>query len=369
MYKVYSDNFYSNTEIKESFEQNYVNKIIGVAKELQIKVTKTTDVETNYNVTNNRLKGLFEEFQVELPSFPESFDKLLVLTPKQMAEIYVYYKKNTSFQEKVLSMFNDVYGPKDGIKHLLDYSNDFSEYIIDYFINIEDENVFTIKNCFYCNHAYINTFTFSIEDVETNEIIEQPKQQYDLDHFIPKGSCPLFSLCLYNFVPSCQVCNSRIKLKTEYYDGQPADELELLFPTSQNYQYDESLRFHIIHVKDDPDFDPSAPVYVKNKNDFEIELEPQGNKIYLLEANAFQIIPRYKKHITEFLTYIDKARKYPPSYFLLLAEQKSQADSDNLKEAIFSHNLRNDEKLIFRKIYNDIDLNLENENIKHEINS
>ena len=89
-------------------------------------------------------------------------------------------------------------------------------------------------------------------------------------------------------------------------------------------------------------------------------LEGGGNKTYLLEANAFQIIPRYKKHIAEFLTYIDKARKYPPSYFLLLAEQKSQADSDNLKEAIFSHNLRNDEKLIFRKIYNDIDLNLEN---------
>ena len=47
--------------------------------------------------------------------------------------------------------------------------------------------------------------------------------------------------------------------------------------------------------------------------------------------------------------------------FLLLAEQKSQTDSDNLKEAIFNHNLRNDERLIFRKIYNDIDLNLENE--------
>ena len=188
MYKVYSDNFYSNTEIKESFEQNYVNKIIGVAKELQIKVTKTSDVETNYNVTNNRLKGLFEEFQVELPSFPKSFDKLLVLTPKQMAEIYVYYKTHESFREKVLSMFNDVYGPKDGIKHLLDYSNDFSEYIIDYFINIEDEDVFTIKTCFYCNHAYINTFTFSIENIETDDITEQQKQQYDLEHFIPKGS-------------------------------------------------------------------------------------------------------------------------------------------------------------------------------------
>ncbi len=361
MYRVYSENFYSDPSRKESFEQNYVDKITTIAKGLIIKEQKDSKENTNYAVTNLRLQELFEEFQVALPFFPNSFDKLLVLTPKQMAEIYVYYKKNTSFQEKVLSMFNDVYGPRDGVKHLLDYSNDFSESIIDYFINIDDENVFTIKNCFYCNHAYINTFTFSIEDIETNEIIEQPKQQYDLDHFIPKGSCPLFSLCLYNFVPSCQVCNSRIKLKTEYYDKQTVDELELLFPTSQNYKYDESLRFHIIHVKNDPDFDPSAPVYVKNKNDFEIELEPQGNKIYLLEANAFQIIPRYKKHITEFLTYIDKARKYPPSYFLLLAEQESQADSDNLKEAIFSHNLRNDEKLIFRKIYNDIDLNLENE--------
>lgn len=64
------------------------------------------------------------------------------------------------------------------------------------------------------------------------------------------------------------------------------------------------------------------------------------------------------QHIREFLAHIDKARKYPPSYFLLLAQIKSPVDSSDLQEAIFDTKLRNDEKMIFQKIYNDIDDNL-----------
>ena len=134
MYRVYSDEFYSDSSIKESFEQNYVDKITTIAKELIIKEHEDSDEQTNYAVTNNRLKRLFDEFHGNLPDFPETFDKLLLLSPKQISEIYDYYKKNGNFKKKVLAMFNDVYGPNDGIKHLLDYTKDFSESIIDYFI-------------------------------------------------------------------------------------------------------------------------------------------------------------------------------------------------------------------------------------------
>lgn len=57
-----------------------------------------------------------------------------------------------------------------------------------------------ITVCPYCDRQYISYFM-------------KDKVKYttaDLDHFYPKSKFPLFSLSLYNFVPSCQIC---IKIK------------------------------------------------------------------------------------------------------------------------------------------------------------
>lgn len=51
--------------------------------------------------------------------------------------------------------------------------------------------------------AYINVYT------ETGKGVA--KRQFDIDHFLPKGKCPPVALSLFNFVPSCPVCNERIK--------------------------------------------------------------------------------------------------------------------------------------------------------------
>ena len=56
--------------------------------------------------------------------------------------------------------------------------------------------------------------------------------------------------------------------------------------------------------------------------------------------------------------YIDKAKKYPPAYFLLLAQKDSLENANDLHDAIFDTKLRNEQKLIFQKIYNDIDSKL-----------
>lgn len=85
-----------------------------------------------------------------------------------------------------------------------------------------------IRSCYYCEMAYVNTYT--LIDKDNGNLVE--RRQFDLDHFLPKGKCPCVGLSLYNFVPSCQVCNSRIKL-----DNMPDveyDEYEYISPTSVN---------------------------------------------------------------------------------------------------------------------------------------
>ena len=57
-----------------------------------------------------------------------------------------------------------------------------------------------IKTCPYCNRQYVAKLDIDIG-----------KPLGDIDHFYPKSYFPLFGLSLYNFVPSCKICNSLFK--------------------------------------------------------------------------------------------------------------------------------------------------------------
>ena len=61
--------------------------------------------------------------------------------------------------------------------------------------------------CPYCNRQYITIYTDS----------EGDKTTADLDHFYIKSNYPYLALSLYNFIPSCQICNSRFKGTTDFY--------------------------------------------------------------------------------------------------------------------------------------------------------
>lgn len=59
-----------------------------------------------------------------------------------------------------------------------------------------------IKCCPYCNRQYITNW------YDKDNMIHSTA---DLDHFYPNSKYPLFAFSLFNFVPSCQICNSRMK--------------------------------------------------------------------------------------------------------------------------------------------------------------
>ena len=59
-----------------------------------------------------------------------------------------------------------------------------------------------IQVCPYCNRQYITSWCNG----------KKTRTTADIDHFYPKETYPLLALSLYNFIPSCQICNSRMKL-------------------------------------------------------------------------------------------------------------------------------------------------------------
>lgn len=72
-----------------------------------------------------------------------------------------------------------------------------------------------IKCCPYCNRQYITTWTDETKGVNSTA---------DLDHFYQKSKYPLFALSLFNFVPSCQICNSRMKNSNDTETLYPYEE-------------------------------------------------------------------------------------------------------------------------------------------------
>lgn len=74
--------------------------------------------------------------------------------------------------------------------------------------------------CPYCNRQYITTYEKTEDDERTTA---------DLDHFYPKSKYPLFALSLFNFIPSCHVCNSQMK---------GAKTAEIIYPYEEGFGND-----------------------------------------------------------------------------------------------------------------------------------
>lgn len=64
-------------------------------------------------------------------------------------------------------------------------------------IVVELAKKLNVKSCPYCNHQY----TLYVED--GNKV----KADFQFDHFIDKSTYPIFSMSLYNLIPSCSLCN------------------------------------------------------------------------------------------------------------------------------------------------------------------
>ena len=79
MYRVFNQNFYDNSVLKNSFETNYVN-LLKKRAEVKIKELNNYSSEQSlYDVCNNRLNVLFSKYGHIISEIPDSFEKLLLL--------------------------------------------------------------------------------------------------------------------------------------------------------------------------------------------------------------------------------------------------------------------------------------------------
>lgn len=99
----------------------------------------------------------------------------------------------------------------DTLKRYIRKSDDnpYSDAVIKDIYNLcHGEDVATVVDKFdgYCHKRFPRLKSKKSELLKGNM-----RNHFDLDHFLPKSICPLVALSFYNFVPSCSVCNEKLK--------------------------------------------------------------------------------------------------------------------------------------------------------------
>ena len=128
------------------------------------------------------------------------------------------------------------------IRKIFDYEN---------WLNYDKYNAYDfakkldIPTCPYCNRTYTKTVI-----TQKGEKIIRP----EFDHWFPKSEYPLLALSFYNLIPSCHICNSNVKGKTEFkldthfHTYNSASNVKATF--SYNYKSCDGYRIKI-NTKDD----------------------------------------------------------------------------------------------------------------------
>lgn len=233
---------------------------------------------------------------------------------KELKRIKDYLKKH---------VFNYDYSVKGSKKHQGVISKFFQK-------KMEELNIHT---CYYCDMAYINPY---VDGGDT-------KSQFDLDHAIAKDDCPITALSLHNFVPSCPVCNQRLKRKKKLADSD--DGLLRVAPCSEQFDADKNIYFQVRQTK------ACTSGYMKHRDSYAVKVVAKG--YYGAYARLFHLEERYEFHKGEALRLLDLKRKYPTANLKKIARLLHKT-TEEVKEDIFGMGFSKECHRCFDKMKRDI---------------
>lgn len=278
----------------------------------------------------------FKELHPALSVFTESVKELMSATFCELVDVYERYQNlpsETQEQKEELATIksylpNMVFNyDKTGAGHQTHQG------VISGFFRkkMDDLNIHT---CYYCDMAYINPYI--VDD-------DEMKSQFDLDHALAKDDCPLVALSLHNFVPSCPVCNERLKRKNPLSDS--LDGLKLVAPCSEDFDANKQIHFKVNQEK------VCTSGFMRHKDSYRMKINAHG--VYASYAKLFRLEERYEYHKGEALRLLDLKRKYPMSNIRQIARLMHKT-ADEVKEDIFGLHFSKNNHRCFDKMKRDI---------------
>ena len=246
-----------------------------------------------------------------------SVEDILIADTDEIAEIYEEYN---SYPNKESNSVLE-------LESLFKYDK-YSSQIADFFIRHAKD--LDINTCYYCDMAYINVYSIQSK---TNA-----KRQFDLDHFIPQSKCPILALSLFNFIPSCQVCNSR--LKQDNIIGKDMNEWKKYNPAGKNYNFDQDVKIRLkinsLNAKDD---------------DYSIKFERESNNYPIIDV--LHLEERYDFHKAEAIRLKELKERYPTCVIRQLANMLTKSEGQ-IREDLYHEKFISQQGRCFSKLTRDI---------------
>lgn len=260
-----------------------------VKKKLEKKIK---ELEAKKNTSNSN----FIEFLKKL----KSIENLAIIENEEMLKLIdEFYKLNLSEKnlKDLIKIFNydyfsDLEPPKWGRHKLL--------------------TSLGVKVCPYCQRNYITSYTLEENKVE--------KATADLDHFYPKKDYPFLALSLYNFIPSCSICNSRMKLKKTTYDKDNKKN-SIVYPYIDNFKGVFKTNNQLLEV------------LLGSRDTFEVIIDDQEDSKTHATIDMFKLDKIYKEAHNEYLLHMmESIKNKPESYLKSIAEFFIKEDSQDKEE-------------------------------------
>ena len=178
---------------------------------------------------------------------------------------------------------SDAIKENESIKFIFNYTELRETYISSFF-----EDNLTISTCYYCNIDYINSYNTD----------KKKKNKFTLDHYYDKSTYSYLALSLYNFVPSCYACNSKLKGTKEFKN---------LSPSSTKFDFDQKVKFKLYLTNSCKDLN------IKAKENIDIKLKERYSNEYEKYIEVFKLNERYQAHKDIVFEMIQNAELYPES--------------------------------------------------------
>lgn len=179
---------------------------------------KDFDIEKNYYELFKYKETKFDKFKKEYPYnllFHDiEFREIIFFSEKLLFKI-----ENRIIQQKE-KIFDFRKNIKDEIEKIFNYEgNNQNKKITPFFT----EN-FNFRTCFYCNKDFITNF-------DTDKKVST----FQLDHFFDKGTYPYLALSFYNLIPSCYVCNAKVKGSENTFENN--SNKPCIAPNDKNFDF------------------------------------------------------------------------------------------------------------------------------------
>lgn len=316
-----------------------------------------TGKNKNEEVLHDNLSKLFHYSGQENPYVSAYQRKIAIFFMKHSGElgISVCHYCETSFINTygLTSIYKNlatflVAADIDTLKRYIRKSDDnpYSDAVIKDIYNLcHGEDVATVVDKFdrYCHKRFPRLKSKKSELLKGNM-----RNHFDLDHFLPKSICPLVALSFYNFVPSCSVCNEKLK-GADMIGETDKSKLLALSPTSDMYNFDKDIKIRIAY-----NAGVSTLRMQEHPDDFRIEFTPKGSE-YQTIVNEFRLDERYNYHKQIALKQYDLYQDFSPGHISQLEKLFGGAKKRNeIENQIFRGEYTEDNARCFDKLKRDI---------------